>query len=75
MGYTHYWRLDKKKLSKTAFENVAYDMTRIEQAMSKQGVRLGGWDEASEEMHDENPNQLYFRLEAYAILHILKAKK
>tara|TARA_R110000765_G_scaffold20037_3_gene52276 strand:+ start:10112 stop:10582 length:471 start_codon:yes stop_codon:yes gene_type:complete len=44
MGYTHYWRLDKKKLSKTAFENVAYDMTRIEQAMSKQGVRLGGWD-------------------------------
>ena len=33
------------------------------------------WDEASEEMHDENPNQVYFRLEAYAILHILKAKK
>ena len=33
------------------------------------------WDDVSEEIHDNNPNQLYFRLEVYAILHLLKTIK
>jgi len=41
MGYTHYWRIDKK-INKKEIENVAYDMQLIEQHLKD--VQLGGWD-------------------------------
>jgi hypothetical protein len=33
------------------------------------------WDDVSEEMHDENPNELYFSSEEEVIYHILKTYK
>jgi hypothetical protein len=47
----------------------------IEESLGSVSAISSCWDDVSEEMHNDNPSQLYFKTRDEVIYHILKTNK